>query len=364
VAGHCSLRDAITSANLDGPVHGCAAGTGDDTIVFANGVSGTIILNAVLPDIDRNLSIVGPSAGIVISGNNQVPIMFIDEASLGRSTVILRNLTFTAARYNLGGGAINNNGTLTVDNCTFSENEGNNGGAIISIGRLTVSNSTFSSNNALVGGALGLTRSQAGDTTVVVNSTFYGNSAGQGGAIFVGGARLNVVNSTFSDNGASIGGGIFSTLGITTAKGTIVTGSAGDNCDGDIEDEGYNISDDATCHFSAAGSHNNTDPQLDPGGLADNGGPTQTIALLAGSPAIDKIPPEICPATDQREYLRPAPGQTDCDIGSFELNAVPAPTIDCSAAKASRPNLVSLPLAFMPESIFGVTDPGGRSPSA
>ena len=193
----------------------------------------------------------------------------------------------------------------------------------------------------------------------MINSTFYGNTATQGGAIFVGGAFLNVVNTTFSGNDANIGGGIFSTRAVTTLKGTIVASSVGDNCEGVFDDLGYNISDDNSCGFSATGSHNNTDPLLDPSGLAENGGPTETIALESDSPAINQIPPGMCPATDQREYLRPAPGQTNCDIGSFELGAVPAPSIDCSAAKASRPNLISLPFVFIPERIFGVTDPEG-----
>lgn len=155
---HCSLRNAITAADDHAPVNACAARRGANTIVFASGFSGTITLSEALPDIHSNLSIIGPSAGITISGNNAFPIMFIDEGTLGKSTVALSNLTFTAASYDFGGGAINNNGTLGIDNCTFSDNRANNGAAMVSIGTLTIRNSTFSGNNALVGGALSVTR--------------------------------------------------------------------------------------------------------------------------------------------------------------------------------------------------------------
>jgi hypothetical protein len=61
----------------------------------------------------------------------------------------------------------------------------------------------------------------------------------------------------------------------------------------------------------------NTNPKLGP--LASNGGPTQTIALLKGSPAIDYIPLALCPKTDQRGHKRPDnPHESACDIGAFE----------------------------------------------
>jgi hypothetical protein len=93
------------------------------------------------------------------------------------------------------------------------------------------------------------------------------------------------------------------------------------NCSGTIIDAGYNISDDNTCGFSATGSHNNINPRLDPAGLYNNGGPTQTIALLAGSPAIDAIPLYWCTdqlTADQRGFPRPDKGEKVCNIGAYE----------------------------------------------
>jgi hypothetical protein len=96
------------------------------------------------------------------------------------------------------------------------------------------------------------------------------------------------------------------------------------NCGGTITDAGYNISDDGSCGFTVTGSLNNTNPGL-AAGLANNGGPTQTIALVAGSPAIDVIPLADCTdqdgdrlRTDQRGFPRPDAGESVCDIGAFE----------------------------------------------
>ena len=83
---------------------------------------------------------------------------------------------------------------------------------------------------------------------------------------------------------------------------------------GAITDGGDNISSDISFPFSAPGSMNNTDPEL--GVLGNYGGPTQTIPLLMGSPAIDAGGAGGCPATDQRGVPRPFGGA--CDIGAFE----------------------------------------------
>jgi hypothetical protein len=100
---------------------------------------------------------------------------------------------------------------------------------------------------------------------------------------------------------------------------------------------GHNLSDDNSCSSifnTAIGDLNNTQPGLDPSGLQNNGGPTQTIALLPTSPAVNAIPARYCTAidgvtpiaTDQRGL--PRPQGPACDIGAYEYLAitVPAPT--------------------------------------
>ena len=107
-------------------------------------------------------------------------------------------------------------------------------------------------------------------------------------------------------------------------KGTQADNSDG-NCSVDtLTDGGYNLSSDASCSFSSSTSLAGTDPLLAP--LNSNGGPTQTMALLVGSPAIDLIPPGIngCGttiATDQRGVSRPV--GSGCDVGAYEDATAP-----------------------------------------
>jgi hypothetical protein len=145
-----------------------------------------------------------------------------------------------------------------------------------------------------------------------------------------------VTNSTFSGNSSS--GGIIqqdSIVGSTSVNGAILAASIGPNCAGTIIDAGYNISDDATCGFKKTGSANNGDnvnPLLSTASLASDGGPTDTIALQNGSPAIDAIPIAYCTdqasppnpiITDQRLFPRPDPGGANCDIGAFDVQDFP-----------------------------------------
>ena len=297
--GNCSLRDAINAAN-GSPASGSTCttpGTGTDTINF--GVNGTISLGSTLPTItDANLTITGPTAspGITIDGGSTYEVMDV----LSGATHIA-NLTIANGSAGSGGG-IFNNGTLTVTNSTFSGSRGSEGGGIFNDATLTVTNSTFS-----------------------------GNSADNGGGILNDfEAALTVTNSTFSGNSGEV---IFNSRA-ATLKGTLLAANTGGNClpQDPITDAGYNISDDGTCGFTKTGSANNgsnVDPDLNPAGLAENGGPTETIALVTGSPAIAAIPVASCTdasgnplTTDQRGYVRPSPMHpTMCDIGAYEDNS-------------------------------------------
>jgi len=113
---------------------------------------------------------------------------------------------------------------------------------------------------------------------------------------------------------------------------------------------GYNMSDDDSCGFGNSTADNgqtigdNVDDSniaLDPPGVADNGGPTETVALHSGSFGVDAIPIANCPTTDQRGQPRPdgQGSQTDCDIGAFELTglprATPTPTATATATNTA-----------------------------
>jgi len=262
--------------------------------------------------------------------------------STGLATV--SNSTFSANRawYSSGGGIYNRTGTVTVSNSTFSANRGSSAaGGILNGGTLTVRNCTLSDNSADNGG--GIYNVGGGDVTVT-NSTFSGNLATRlGGGIFNGDGKVTVGNSTFSDNGATdFGGGIFNedyALSVTVInstfsnnsarsggdfhnrglamilKNTVVVNSVADaNCSGIITDGGGNLSyPDTICPGI------NRDPMLGP--LQNNGGPTETMALGPGSAAIDAGNNAICAAEpvnnlDQRGIVRPQGPQ--CDIGAVE----------------------------------------------
>src|SRR5262249_54872821 len=108
---------------------------------------------------------------------------------------------------------------------------------------------------------------------------------------------------------------IFATNGTVTLKNSLlVHGASGSNCFGRVIDAGHNLSSDASCGFTNNGSLNNTDPKIS--FLDDFGGPTRTVALVAGSPALDAADSDGRPTTDQRGVTRPFGAA--CDIGAFE----------------------------------------------
>jgi uncharacterized repeat protein (TIGR01451 family) len=106
-----------------------------------------------------------------------------------------------------------------------------------------------------------------------------------------------------------------------------------------LTSRGHNISSDGSLasSFTQPGDLNNTDPKIGP--LADNGGPTFTHALLAGSPALDAAQGSGAPATDQRGVARPQ--GAGFDIGAFELQVATAPTADVAVALSATPDPVA-----------------------
>jgi hypothetical protein len=248
---------------------------------------------------------------------------------------------------NEGGVGINNLGTLTVLHSTISDNLGgleSDGGGIRNAGTATVSSSTLSGNRVSGSGNGGGIWN--GGTLAVTNSTLSQNFAsfGGGGICNAGSGNLTVSYSTISgnttQNSGSLGGGGIKAgcfiggpgTGVINLVATILANNTGvhaDNSDGNclvgaLSDGGYNISSDGSCQFSSPSSLAGTDPMLGP--LGDNGGPTQTMALLAGSPAVNLIPPGTIGcgtaiAVDQRGVARPA--GTGCDVGAYEDASAP-----------------------------------------
>jgi predicted outer membrane repeat protein len=273
--------------------------------------------------------------------------IYVDGTNLGALT--LRRTTFSGNRATNLGGAIHSwmyglPSALVIEDCTFANNAGTtNGGAIFHMnGRLTISGSTFSGNTVVgQGGALWEGEADPGQTPVAItSSTFTGNSAtgirpnagstGLGGAIRDNGNPTALTHVTIVANHADwVGGGIVGGSHATLRASIVADNTAANggnpwniqkNCSTTLADGGFNLQwptlnptdgNDKRCAASATFAS----PQL--GTLADNGGPTRTLAPLSGSPAIDAVasgcPP---PATDQRGYARPYGPR--CDAGAVE----------------------------------------------
>jgi hypothetical protein len=244
-----------------------------------------------------------------------------------------------------GGGVFLNGvgSTLTVTNSAFSNNTANSdgldgGGAIYNQSTANIVDSTFVNNSTNANGGAIANGIGGNSYLTLANDTFSGNSAGdRGGAIFNGYTLANdllanttITNVTFFNNSASTGGTIYTDVGTVALSNTIVSNSiSGENCSGSITSNGNNLDSQNTCGFTASGDLVNTDPLL--GSVKDNGGPTETMALSANSPAIDAGNNTNCAASpvnnvDQRGVTRSFDGDRNgisvCDIGAFEASSI------------------------------------------
>jgi len=361
-SGPGSLRDAFTQVGSGGH------------ITFA--VTGTITLNSEI-DIFTPCFVDGPgSSQLIIHGDGTTRLFGVNTTPVSFSGLSFDNGHASDAG---GGGAmISFTNVVNIDNCVFSNNTvtggGNAGGAIASynggtfnisnttfinntaptskggaiynqgsnapIAALVITGSTFSQNSASRGGAIyNEAFSGAFDATVTVtNSTFSGNnSTGNNGAGAIvntvsnftagdGTATINMASCTVADNTATGTGSASQILNRTNAQGTavfnvrntIISGATPTvvtiGTSSTITSQGNNLVSDSLTDFTASGDQVNTDPRL--GVLRNNGGPTQTLALLGGSPAIDAGNNSGAPATDQRGITRPV--NAIVDIGAFE----------------------------------------------
>ncbi len=214
------------------------------------------------------------------------------------------------------GGAVENAGTILMVNVTLTSNgaAGGDGG----YGGLAPypSSSCFRGRNGNGGDASGgaIYNDNAGYCSAQ-SCTIWNNHIG-------GGSGTNTVTNcpvaswNWGTNGTGLACSIHSaTSSLTILQSTLVGNlNSTSNCVGAIRDDGYNLASDQSCQFSNTGSRNNTDPKLGP--LADFGGPTLTMPLLAGSPALNAVDCVASPATDQRGIVRPF--GAFCDIGAFE----------------------------------------------
>ena len=365
--GSCTLREAIGNANNDAATYAdCTAGTGNDTITFAGNY--TITLTSSLPDVTD-------ADGLTITGNGTSNTIIQAAASAGVATyrIIKVNssgsgatLEYMTLRYGVeaSGGAMNmQNGTLTLNYVTVSDNQVNNsvstglnGGAIsINGGTLTINNSTLSNNSVTTSDTSTNVRGSGGalfvgsGTANLNNVTVSGNSAIRGGGgLFANGGTINVNYSTITNNTSNStngtvyssldGGGINRNNGSINLKSSIVAGNqkynsttdATADCSGTITSQGYNLTGSSTgCNISGTGDTTITPSTVFTsllGSLADNGGNTYTHALIVGGAAVDTIPSgtNSCGTSpfdyDQRGGTRPY--NSNCDMGAYELKTV------------------------------------------
>lgn len=261
----------------------------------------------------------------MISGNKGQGIFGYSEfPSLSASTLTISNSTISD---NSGAGISSFDVKITFSNGTISGNK--EGGIRISgdpgsVGTLTLTNSTISGNiSDYGGGGIDISGVQA----YITFCTIYGNTAHQ---------DKTLQFSSGDGGGILIEKPVYKQLQSVTVvmQNSIVAGNHADGKGQDIFGElishGYNLiqqSTGATIHNDGFGKDIIGLPgQL--GSLQKNGGPSQTLALLSNSPAIDQIPLNACHVngitTDQRGMKRPDKNESACDIGTYEY--VDAPT--------------------------------------
>jgi hypothetical protein len=309
------------------------------TVTVTPGLSGTIPLVATLVlknTVSQPITIDGSGANITVSGQGTV-----EDFSIGSNqNATINDLTITGgSQPGQYGGGIHNAGSLILTNCTVTGNSAPaaDGGGIFSNGtQLLMINDTVTGNSAELGGGIDIYTSNASATLInctVANNTVTGPSA-NGGGIYIHSVPVTVLNTIVYNpkSGAATQNDVFGT--ITQAQGDLFGTAPTILVGGDLGDNQLN------------------NPSLGP--LQNNGGPTPTMALQNGSPAIangastSAIPGVSVPATDQRGDPRPA---NSIDIGAFQSPVSPSPSPSPSPILALGPTPGSSGPAFDPDEV-------------
>ena len=318
--GYGSLRQAVMEVLSNG------------VITFATGVTGTIALaSGEIDAFHTGFSLNGPGAkSLTINGSGLGPVFSLYDGTFNISGLTVSNgvntgqngghagnvgisypsvVNFQQCRITSGrsveGAGIWNAGTLTLTACTVDNNFATNfGGGIYnySLGTLSMTNCTLASNSAAQGGAL----LNVGSAAARGCTFAYNNAISSGGGITTGGGSFNVMNDLIASNTAPTSPDII----------------------GPFISAGYNLVENTNngSGFNAMADQVNVSAGIGP--LGDYGGPTPTIALRAGSLAIDKGK-SFGPTTDQRGFTRTiddasvtnASGGDGTDIGAFEVDS-------------------------------------------
>ena len=234
----------------------------------------------------------------------------------GAMTLTSSTVSGNTAQY--GGGGIYNVGIMTLTSSTVSGNTAQSvGGGIYNVGAMALTNSTIANNTASSSG--GGIENDSSEPNKLTFSTIYGNKAAKGGGInlekFIDDngnqqnpSPIQIANSIVAGNSSSSSPDI---------SGSFITGGYNliQNRSGAIIDDPDHKGPTDLLGVTTTSLH--IDSQL-----RDNDGSTQTLALLNGSPARDKIPLNACSVDgitiDQRGKQRPDNHESTCDIGAYE----------------------------------------------
>ena len=341
-------------------------GAGTYTDVFSIGKSVTVIgegIDQTFIDGGGSIYVNDPTVSVTISNftvqNEDSPGEFGGGVVIWDGTVTLRDCAVQNNQAYYAGG-IYNNGNLTIERCTISGNvatSGFGGGGIYNEGTLVLIDSSVANNHADTPNARGggiLNNNDVPEHLYLIRTTLSGNSANLSGSALADGgdghawlANVTITGNTIAAGHGTVSagaghsvdiwsstiagnyaGGPGSTGGILTESpvilaNTILADNGISNCSvtgaGMITSSGVNIDSGSTCGFTSGPNMPNTDPLLGP--LADNGGYTETMALLPGSPALEAGSGLICSmfpvdGVDQRGVARPI--CLGCDIGAYE----------------------------------------------
>lgn len=334
----------ITGAGVN-PVIDASAVPGTNTIIKATALPIGDILN-----ID-NITLTGGKAGAMNAGNTTVNLTNVtitgNTSNAGGAGLNITNSTANIVSSRISnntdlsasfyGGVYALNSTVTIDTSTISNNTAANGAGIYFQNTLfTISNSTISNNvnNAINSNGAGIYVQSSLSNNSINNSTISNNGSSQtvsGGGIYLTTSNLTINNSTITYNTAVTGGGVFIDSGVSLVlNNTLVAkNSATTNSDvsGNVTNSFYSLIQNGTGTNIINGVNGNLvniEPSIGP--LANNGGPTETVALLMGSPGVDAgsillIPPGTLYDQRQSPYVRIS--GVNVDIGAFELQQEP-----------------------------------------
>lgn len=288
-----------------------------DTIELEAGDYSTVASNGSMPfDVGTSVTVEADPANVApvyLDGANTTSVVTVASGVTTTISGVTIENGFVSSTGSVGAG-VNNSGTLTLIDDTIAHNSGAFGAGIRNAGVVTVTHSTVAANDASANGG-GLYSSGSTSTFTVLASTFAYNA--NGGPYAPYGADIALASS-----------------GAGTVSGDVFGDSCGSAPGTAWTDGGYNAGIDISCVYTGGPDDSTALTAGELGLLADNGGLTETIGLVAGNPAIGLIPQDtsvdtwlLCPTLDERGVPTPLSGACDAGAVQLEITAPTAPNL-------------------------------------